>query len=310
LKTEISSGQIVFAAETAGAEPWVLRFSGEDTNYIWRPRDNPEKSGGTPLCFPLLGAVPGGKYFLDGKEYEMEMHGFAQNCDFAVVEKSENAVLLEIRDTDETFSRFPYAFSFRVLYRVEGRTLKTEYRVTNRGRDEMFFSVGGHPRFSCPVETETGAGLSPGFSDYVIEFDRPHPYRSVVKSYGPLETIARFMSRDERVLRLDYALFEKGAFCYPRAEARTVTLKSAKSSRSVSMKIEGNAFFQLWTAPGSPFIAMEPWYGSISSLPPKPEVDGDWKARPGTLRLAAGEEFISGYFITITGKGDGYDDHD
>jgi galactose mutarotase-like enzyme len=296
MKAEISSGQIVFAAETLGAQPWILRFSGEETNYIWRPHAHPEKSGGTPICFPLLGAVPNGKYTLNGKEYEMPMHGFAQHCDFNVIEKSENAVLLEIRDTPETLSQFPYAFRFQVLYQVEGRTLKTEYRVTNIDTQEMFFSVGGHPRFSCPI----GNGANDlQFSDYFLEFEKPHPPQSIAKSYGSLETIEQLTSADGRTLHLDYALFEKGAFCYSRTSDRTVTLKCAKDNRSITMKVEGDAFLTVWNSPKEPFIALEPWYGSITSLPVNPEIDGDWKARQGTLCLGPNKTYTAVFYITI-----------
>jgi len=300
MRTEISSGQIVFIAETMGAEPWVLRFNGEDVNYIWRPISNPEKSGGTSICFPLLGAVPEGKYRLNGKEYEMQMHGFAQYRDFKIIEKKENAVLLEIRDTPETFSVFPYAFCFQVLYSVEGRTLKTEYRITNKSAEEMFFSVGGHPRFSCPI-VDRRAANDLQFSDYLLEFDPPHPPESVAKSYGPLEVIKQFTGTDNRTLRLDYDLFEKGAFCYDRTENRTVTLKRAKdnSARSLVMKIGGNAFLTIWNSPGEPFVALEPWYGSITSLPVNPEIDGDWKARRGTLRLSPDKTYTAVFYITI-----------
>jgi galactose mutarotase-like enzyme len=296
LKVQISSGQIDFTAETMGAEPWILRHSGEEANYLWRPHADTERSGGTPLCFPLLGAVPNGKYTLNGTEYEMEMHGFAQYCDFAVVEKSENAMLLEIRDTPESFSRFPYAFRFQVLYRLEGCTLKTEYRVTNDSAEEMFFSVGGHPRFSCPIVNDA-EGLR--FSDYFLEFEKPHPPESVAKSYGPLETIRRFTSTDHRTLRLDYALFEKGAFCYSQTGGRTVTLKCAKDSRSLTMKSEGDAFLTIWNAPGETFIALEPWYGSITSLPVNPIIDGDWKARQGTICLGPGSTYTAVFYIII-----------
>jgi len=299
MKTEIASGQIVFAAETMGAEPWILRFSNEEINYIWRPRYHPEKSGGTPICFPLLGAVPNGKYMLNGKKYCMPMHGFAQYCDFDIIEKSGNAVLLSIRDTPETLSQFPYAFNFQVLYQVEGRTLKTEYRIVNEDTEEMFFSVGAHPRFSCPICPIGSDTEDLQFSDYFLEFDQPHPPQSVVKTYGSLETIKQFTGIDARTLQLDYALFEKGAFCYSRTEGRKVALKCKKDKRSLTMESEGNAFLTLWNSPKEPFIAMESWYGSITSLPENPEIDGNWKARQGTLCLGPGKTYRAVFYITI-----------
>ncbi|MDR2517753.1 MAG: hypothetical protein LBC88_10295 [Spirochaetaceae bacterium] len=300
MKAEISNGQIAFAVETFGAEPWKLGFCGENLNYIWRPRDDPERSGGTSLCFPLLGAVPGGKYRLDNKEYEMETHGFAQRHDFAVVEKRGDALLLEINETPETLARFPFSFRFQVFHQVEDRTLKTEYRVKNKDPREMFFSVGGHPRFSCPVTSGADTGTL-RFSDYSIVFDKPEPPENIIKSYGPLETIRKFYGPDKKTVGLDYGLFENGCFCYNRARGRLVTLKSEKDPRSVAMMINGNAYFQLWTSPGSPFIAMEPWYGSITALPPNPQLDNDWRKRPGTIRLPPGGEYTASYDITITG---------
>ncbi|MDR2759176.1 MAG: hypothetical protein LBB78_07345 [Spirochaetaceae bacterium] len=288
MKTTITNGAISFTAESLGAEPWVLKFNDDEVNYIWRPPSG--ESGGTPICFPLLGTVPGNVYRLDGKEYPMEMHGFAQLCDFSVVEKTENAVLFQISETPETLARYPWRFRFQVRYSLEGAALITEYRVKNNDTREMYFSVGGHPRFSCPIG---GAGE---FGDYVLEFDKPEPPEAVVKSYGPLKTIARFM--DGRTLRLDYSMFEKGAFCFNVRENRTVTLKSGAAPRALRMLIGGGAWFQLWTSVGAPFIAMEPWYGSISSLPAGP-LDGDWKGRPGTLRIAAGEEYCRSHWVTI-----------
>jgi hypothetical protein len=93
-------------------------------------------------------------------------------------------------------------------------------------------------------------------------------------------------------------MFEKGAFCFNVRQDRAVTLKSRAAPRALRMLIGGSAWFQLWTSPGAPFIALEPWYGSISSLPAGP-LDNDWKGRPGTLRIAAGEEYRCAHWVTI-----------
>jgi galactose mutarotase-like enzyme len=288
MKTTITNGTVRFTSESLGAEPWILTFSDDEVNYIWRP--SPDESGGTPVCFPLLGAVPDNTYRLEGKTYSMGMHGFAQFRDFSLVEKTESSVLYQISETPETLAQYPWRFCFQIGYALEGAALITEYRVKNRDAREMYFSVGGHPRFSCPIG---GAGE---FGDSVLEFEEPEGPRDIVKSYSPRETIARFM--DGGRLCLDYSMFEKGAFCFKARENRVVTLKSPASRRALRMFIGGEAWFQLWTAVGAPFIAMEPWYGSITSLPAGP-LDGDWKGRRGTLRIAAGEEYRCSYSITI-----------
>jgi galactose mutarotase-like enzyme len=293
MKTEITNGKITFAAESLGAEPWVLKFNGDRVNYFWRP--GPDKSGGTPICFPLLGAVPQGVYHLDGKEYPMEMHGFAQHRDFRMAEKTDLSLLYEISDTPETLAQYPYRFLFQVLYALEDTRLKTEYRVKNCDSREMYFSVGGHPRFSCPI----GGPDTEEFSGYILEFARPESPENIIKCYGPIGEITKFMDSGGRFMALNYSMFEKGAFCFNRRRNRVVTLKSQRCSRTLMMRIEGYAWFQLWTKAGAPFIAMEPWYGSITPLPHTP-LDGDWKGRPGTLHIAPGEEYRCAHWVSIS----------
>jgi galactose mutarotase-like enzyme len=181
-----------------------------------------------------------------------------------------------------------------VLYALEDNVLKTEYRVKNRGQKEMYFSVGGHPRFSCPI-----GGVEEGkFGDYTLEFEKPEPLKNIIKSYGPLDVIAGFMSADGRAIKLDYRMFEKGCFCFNPGRDRVVTLKSPASPRALQMRVEGLACFQVWTAVDGPFVALEPWYGSMSSLPAIP-ADGDWETRPGTLHVKPEEECRCVHYVTI-----------
>jgi galactose mutarotase-like enzyme len=296
MRTEITNGTLTFAAESRGAEPWVLKFNGDDINYIWRP--SPDKSGGTPICFPLLGAVPGGVYRLDGKEYPMGMHGFAQSHDFRMAEQTGSSLLYEISDTPKTLAQYPYRFRFQVLYALEDSSLKTEYRVKNCDDRELYFSVGGHPRFSCPI----GGPDAGKFSDYVLEFAEPEAPENIIKSYIPRGEITRFMGDGGRFIALDYSIFGKGAFCFKRRPDRVVTLKRPSCSRALRMRIEGSAWLQLWTAAGEPFIALEPWYGSITRIPHTDE-DGDWKKRPGTLSIAPGEEYRAVHWVSISKEG-------
>jgi hypothetical protein len=76
-----------------------------------------------------------------------------------------------------------------------------------------------------------------------------------------------------------------------------LALKSAKGARSLKLRIAGATHLQLWTSVGGPFIAFEPWYGSITSIPARP-IESDWKKRPGTLHVAPGAEFTCAYYAT------------
>jgi galactose mutarotase-like enzyme len=283
MKNTISNGIITFVSDSFNVEPWALYFNDDEVNYVWH---SPEGEAlGTAVCFPLLGSLPDNKYTLDGKEYHMGMHGFAHNKEFTLYQRTETGVCYEINDDDETYAQYPWHFSFRVFYSLEGNSLKTEYRVRNRDIKEMYFSAGGHPRFACPIG---GAG---DFDDYSLVFDKPESIQNIVKSYGPVEVIRESLNSGGTRLRLNYRMFEKGCFCLCPLNSDYVTLESEKTSRRLKLGLAGVSHFQLWTAAGAGYIALEPWYGSITSIPPKP-IESIWKERPGTLHIPPGAEYV------------------
>ncbi|MFA6507293.1 MAG: hypothetical protein WCT14_14440 [Treponemataceae bacterium] len=293
MKNTISNDTITFISDSYNVEPWVLKFNNDDdesANYFWRPAD--KKRLGTAVCFPMMGMLPNGKYMFEGKEYSLGMHGFAQDREFVVVEKSEKHIVYELADDAQSFAQYPWRFNFRLTYSVEGSALKTEYRIENRDGKEMYFTVGGHPRFACPV------GKAGRFEDYFIEFEKAESVENIIKSYGPISEIEKCISADGKKLRLDYSMFTKGCFCFRPIKSKQVCLKSETAKRSLLVDIGEANHLQFWTEPGGPFICIEPIYGSTSHLPMIPE-DADWKRRPGTLRLGSGEAYTCGYSVAI-----------
>ena len=71
----IKNEHLFFESDSYNVRPWTLRFLDENVNYYWQPAD-PKKLG-TEVCFPLLGFLPNDKYYYDGSEYTMHIHGFA-----------------------------------------------------------------------------------------------------------------------------------------------------------------------------------------------------------------------------------------
>ena len=288
MKSTISNEKITFVSDSFNVEPWELRFNDEAVNYFWRP-ESIEKLGAA-ICFPLLGTLPDNTYSLDGKEYTMETHGFAKDFDYAVAEKSETSISYEINDNEKTIVQFPYKFRLMVVYTVHDTTLRTEYRVKNLDTREMYFSVGGHPRYACPI----GDGCR--FEDCYVEFEKPESPGNIVKSYGPVSIVEKHFSKDGMRVDLDYDMFEKGCFCLHPVNSGYLMLKNKVDARMTRLNIKGISHLQFWTSVGSPFLALEPWYGSITSIPAKP-IESRWKERPGTLQVNPGEE--NSYFFDM-----------
>jgi galactose mutarotase-like enzyme len=288
MKHTIKNDYLVFESDSFNLEPWVLRFADEHVNYFWRPADL-EKLG-TAHCFPLTGVLPNNKYRYDGKEYIMSQHGFAQDREFVVAEKTEDSITYELRDDDSTYQQFPWHFIFQLKYSLDKDSLKTTYRVENKDSKKLYFSVGGHSRFSCPITEECN------FEDYRIEFEKPEQIENIYKSYGPVSEIKKNLSEDGKSLVLGYNMFTEGCFCFNPYNSRSLCLKSDKSKRGLFVELGGAEFLQFWTKPDAPFIAIEPFYGATSSRPPK-EIDGDWVNKPGIFHIEPGEIHTRTYTV-------------
>lgn len=287
--TEIRNEVLSFRSDDLSAEHVSLCFHGEDVDYVWQPRPG-HWAHGSFLCFPLLGRLPEGRYTLDGQEYAMPMHGFAQNETFTVTERCPDAVTYELSANAHTRALYPFEFTLRVRYALEGDSLALVYEVENRDAHTLPFSIGGHPGFTCP--------LLPGedFADYVLEFDCEERLSDVVTFYSPIEVLERAFGKAGRVLPLSYELFRDGSICFRPVHSDTVTLISRKSGRGVRLSLSGADCFQIWTAPGSPFLAMEAWHGAITRRNrPRQDV---WREREGTLLLPPGETYVCRHTVT------------
>ena len=286
---EIKNETLAFRSGDLSGEHLSLRFLDEDIDYVWQPRPGYWERGSF-LCFPLLGRLPEGRYTLDGQEYAMPMHGFAQNESFTMTEHRTDSVTWTLSANDRTRVMYPFAFTLRMRYTLSGASLEITYEVENRDERALPFSIGGHPGFTCP--------LLPGeaFSDYELAFDREEQLSHVVTFYSPMEVLERAFGRSGKILPLSYDLFRDGSICFRPIASGQVTLRSRKSGRGIRLSLDGADCFQIWTAPGSPFLAMEAWHGAITRRDrPRQDV---FREREGTLLLPPGETYVCRHTVT------------
>ena len=60
-----------------GAELWSIKSKKTGIEYLWQGNAEYWK-GRAPILFPICGRLFEGKYFYDGKEYAMPIHGIAK----------------------------------------------------------------------------------------------------------------------------------------------------------------------------------------------------------------------------------------
>lgn len=115
--------------------------------------------GRNPVLFPVVGRSYAdgeiGRYRHQGQLYEIDIHGFAKDHEWEIVQQSYDdqkaSVTCEITPDASTRRAYPYDFQIQIEYTVQGTELTIRSMVKNTGAAPMPFSLGFHPYFKAPL---------------------------------------------------------------------------------------------------------------------------------------------------------------
>ena len=231
---QIKNDQLSVCVSPVGAQLKSLYSSVTDMEYLWQPGYEtwPHSS---MLLFPNAGRIARGRVIIRGKVYPANMHGFANDMPFALVEHSDSKLLLELRDNEETRKYYPYAFRLQVEFELEADRLVQRFRVINDDPESMVYCLGAHPGFYCPLF------LGERAEDYSLCFDRPQQLnRLEMEENTRLLTGNKTVCLDQETeLPLHEHFFDQGPMLFDGIDARTLTLRSSASGRFVELGVEG-----------------------------------------------------------------------
>lgn len=284
----IQNEYLTVQIDEKGATLWSVQDK-EGTEYLWQ--GNPEYwKDRAPNLFPYIARMTEGQYCLNEKNYHMDIHGFAKDTIFKVVQISESQIVFSMVQTNETYGQYPYKFCFSVIYKLEGSKINITYYVRNDDDKTMYFGVGGHPGFNVPFEDGTQ------FEDYYLEFNETRELKRVGFSEDCLVTgeLLEFPIKRGTVLHLAHSLFDDDAIVLTDM-APSVTLKSKKSNKAISVKYPSMKYLGIWHMPktDAPYVCIEPW----SSLPSRKGVIENLETQPDLISLEAGCEYENNWFI-------------
>ena len=103
--------------------------------YLWQ--SDPEYwNGQAPILFPICGSLrndwaiyrPQERPFFTGL---IRRHGFVRKEEFTLEEVNENSVTFSIKPNAEMLDNYLYQFELRVVYTLNGKSIRTEFQVTN-----------------------------------------------------------------------------------------------------------------------------------------------------------------------------------
>lgn len=228
-----------------------------DCEYIW-VGDAAYWSSHAPLLFPVCGRFFEGKYTHEGKTYEIPCHGFIRKSPLSLVSKSSTSICFSVVSTEETKKLYPFDFELKILHILEGESIVTRFEIANTGEAVLPATVGGHPGFNLPLG---GEGT---FEDYYLEFKEPCTPNQIEISPRGLFTGKKraYPLVEGNKLPLSHELFEIDGIFLSRMGS-TVTLKSDKSERTVTLEYPDMPYLGVWHPASckAPFVCIEPWCG-------------------------------------------------
>lgn len=286
---ELKNDQITVTISSVGAEIISAKCVG-GCEYIWQG-DEKYWDGQAPMLFPICGRFFGSKYICDGKEYEMDIHGFARASEFELVSSNGKSLTLRLTQNEETLAQYPFDFELTVTFTLDGNKIDCSHVIKNTSDDILPATFGAHPGFNVPLDNG-------GFEDWYLEFSEECYPDMLILSDTHFNTGLRsaLYLEDSRKFALSHNLFEiDGVFM--NNMARAVTLKSDVSSRYVRVEYPDMQYLGLWHAAqtDAPYVCIEPWCGL-------PSFDGkieDIREKNDMFRIPKGSQKTVRYALTF-----------
>ena len=272
-----------------GGELHSIKGKKDNTEFLWSG-DEAYWKYHAPILFPIVGKVFNGKYTVDGKTYELPQHGLARVRDFEMIEQTKNSISFELKYSEDTLKVYPFKFSLIIKYTLNDINLSIDYIVKNLDNKEMYFSIGAHPAFMCPIENDK-------FDDYYFEFNE-NENASIMKLVGPgyFSKEEKPYLKDENIINLSTDLFKNDALVFKNLKSNKISLKSKTHKKHLEFDFGEFPYLGLWTkATGAPFVCIEPWFGHADF----DEFNGEFKDKAAIQSLMPNKEFQCNYNISF-----------
>ena len=235
-----------------------------------------------PILFPHCGKLPGNKLIAKGRTFESGGHGFARLMEHSLVRQSEDTLVLELTDSEETLKIWPYHFRLVSTFRLEGDALHHTLTVENRDDEKMPFGIGFHPGFAVPFDS------AHTFRDYELRFDRVESPICLATPTGLVSGDTYLLGQNITSIPVDEKLFANDSHCIVGLASKTLGLYEKDSTRAVVCELTGFPNCLLWSTVGEPkFVCIEPW----NSLPSREGMSADWNEKPAAAILTPGESW-------------------
>lgn len=256
---QLQNNQLTIKVNSFGAELCSSVFNESNIEYIWQANAS-VWARHAPNLFPIVGKLKGGQFTYHNQFYSLPQHGFARDNEFICVEQSEYHLLFELTANEKLMQNFPFHFSLQIGYKLIGNRIDVSYSVFNPDNTQLYFSVGAHPAFNCPLQNNES------FEDYELVFPNKDSLIINTLNDGLITHHTKKVPLENNTLKVSKQLFDNDALVFMNQQIEEVKLVSNKSKHGVSLVSKGWPYYGIWSKKGTEqFVCLEPWYGIADS---------------------------------------------
>ena len=217
--------------------------------YIWE--GNPEFWGKhSPVLFPIVGTLKNNLFHHNEIEYHLSRHGFARDMEFELIDVTENSATFSLQSSEETVKVYPFEFELQIIYTLHENNLSIIYKVINKGKTAMPFSIGAHPAFALPNQ----------FENYTIAFEKEESLEYYLLENDLISNKTKKLKVHNKQVPLTYELFEDDALIFKIIKSKSLTILENENP-ILTVHYENFPSLGIWTKMNAPFLCIEPWFG-------------------------------------------------
>ena len=204
--------------------------------------------------------------------------------------KIDNSLTFISTYSEDTLKLYPFKYQVRIKYEIKDCGVAIDIEVTNKGKEKMYFNIGGHPGFRLPMYDNEK------FDDYSVVFEKTEDFDAPTVNLQNGTLDFNHTIRCDHIGRIDlnYKYFEIDAIVIPKVKSREVKLVN-KKNKGIRFNYHGFNSLAIWTKPNAPFVCLEPWMGYADHS----DSDYNFIKKDDIVTLKANEVYKCGYSVEI-----------
>lgn len=292
----IKNDIITISVNELGAELSSIKHNKTNKEYLW-DGDPTFWRRQSPILFPFVGSSKNKAYTYQGQTYSMMQHGFARDLNFKLIRHTKDEIWFGLDYNEETLLIYPFQFRLELGYRLTENRVHVMWRVKNNDKKTMYFSIGGHPAFHCPISS----GLNQ--EDYYLDFhvEKPIDYLLVNMENG-LEVKSKpnshhILTTDHGIIPIVPHMFDNDALIIENHQCDKISLLNPDKTPYLTVSFDA-PLFGIWSPARkkAPFVCIEPWFGRCDSE----DFDGTLEEKDFINMLEPDTLFETGYVIELS----------